>query len=909
MKPELAMTEERIALIENRLNRMEQMVTGIDARLRRIENPGARETVSAPPVIWPQQPAVPPVAPQAPTPPVAPPARPVMSPVASAPSAPSPARPDAEYRIGAQVLPRIGAVMLLLGVGYLIALGLAGGWITPQMLFGGTVALCLGFVGVGQWKREEREEFGQILTGIGSCGLYLTFAGGHVFQKLYSGETLVGLFMVLSFVNLGYSAWRASRSFLAIGLIGGLAAALMPLDRLNFNLNLGLHFAILVPCALIAARHKWKDIAAWLWLVSSLALLPVLFVAGFNWQLRVLALDLSTLLCVGAYSIAYRKHDFDPTNAAPIVAIAFTALGSFAIHSGLSGAAHLLLFSAALGLSGLAFPAKSDQRNSLLTAAIGVATMLAPFGPEPWVACLILSGCAVGYALLGGYLKNSAWAAGGAVVLGLGCFAYLLSLYPHVQPLGIELAALAGLMGATCALAWSGTRVGGASDSLMTVAAAVCLPFLVRTVESVLVLPSFGLTFDFAIAVGLAVATGIVLALAFASGWGSGSKVAACFGGFTLAAYGITLLAHTLMVGADLTFLGFVVVMVALVATLESRAQANDTPIAAASAIIGLLFARICSVVFKDYTATPWFVTVPLSLCGYAVANSALARWRQWQTVHVVSGLAWLGAAGVYLARVSDLGFGFGTELTVLLTLLGSLLALALLAGRREEGSLVAFSAVTAMLLSRIGVLVLGHGSSLPWQASTILTLSVFATANSALARRNDWKALHAVSGLGLATAVLLYARTVFDLGFNVNTEAVVLVGLVSSVVAFAALAKPESEGLPFAASLVSWGLFSRLAFLWLTGPLVGMQTNAAVSLSWIVYAVILIAVGFALNIKLVRYAGLAVIGSTVGKVLLIDLAETSPGIRVGVLMALGLAMLGGGYWYIRRREVVGGKS
>ncbi len=49
-----------------------------------------------------------------------------------------------------------------------------------------------------------------------------------------------------------------------------------------------------------------------------------------------------------------------------------------------------------------------------------------------------------------------------------------------------------------------------------------------------------------------------------------------------------------------------------------------------------------------------------------------------------------------------------------------------------------------------------------------------------------------------------------------------------------------------------------------------------------------------------VRHAGLALLFLTGGKLILLDLSETAEFIRVAVTLGLGLAMIGGGYLYIR---------
>ena len=181
---------------------------------------------------------------------------------------------SAEYQLGGKLLPWAGALVTILAIGYGVNLAFQHGIITPWMIFWGGVALCGAFIGVGQAKRDEREEFGQLLTGIGSCGLYLTFAAGHLAQHLYSGEVLVGLFTGLSLLNLAYSGWRSSQAFFYLGVLGGFAGALMPLNDDKVLLHLGLHALVLVPSALIVVRQNWFREACVLCFLSIGVLVP-----------------------------------------------------------------------------------------------------------------------------------------------------------------------------------------------------------------------------------------------------------------------------------------------------------------------------------------------------------------------------------------------------------------------------------------------------------------------------------------------------------------------------------------------------------------------------------------------------------------------------------------------------------
>lgn len=73
-----------------------------------------------------------------------------------------------------------------------------------------------------------------------------------------------------------------------------------------------------------------------------------------------------------------------------------------------------------------------------------------------------------------------------------------------------------------------------------------------------------------------------------------------------------------------------------------------------------------------------------------------------------------------------------------------------------------------------------------------------------------------------------------------------------------------------------------------------------AYSIVWLVYAVILLALGIALAKSLLRYASLAVLIVTVLKVFLIDMAGLTGLYRVGSFLGLGLSLIGIGYIYQR---------
>ena len=73
-----------------------------------------------------------------------------------------------------------------------------------------------------------------------------------------------------------------------------------------------------------------------------------------------------------------------------------------------------------------------------------------------------------------------------------------------------------------------------------------------------------------------------------------------------------------------------------------------------------------------------------------------------------------------------------------------------------------------------------------------------------------------------------------------------------------------------------------------------------AYSFVWMAYALALLALGIATKRSVLRYASLAVLVVTVGKVFLIDMAGLTGLYRVGSFLGLGLALIGIGYVYQR---------
>lgn len=825
------MENDRTDEILERLRSVERRVDDLTLRLEKFEwatpvQPRPAPHVQPPPIIEatldytrqtsPPSPQAAPPAPQA-----APPTFQYLQPKPPPQREPRPQAPklDAEYLIGAKILPKIGAGLVVLGLTFLVVLAYSRGWITPEMMFGLELLLCGAFVVTGIAKRDMKEEYGQILTGVGSCGFYLVFLGGSQYYKLYPGEVLVGIFLVLSLANLGFSFWRSSRAFLAIGLIGGLvtAAVLPNLQGDHSVLNAWLHFLILIPAALIIAKNRWAPLAGVLWGAATLALMPILMY-GLPWFDKSAILYASTAICLAAY--AWSKADSTGIEASFIpTALWCAGLIGLALHYKPDGAWQYLGFALLFGALGIAFGAKQSSspyeerggeargggsgpdsgqekgsntiRDSFLIGAIGVPMTVAPFCFPQAYAAIILASLSIAAALVARKWIPKAASEMAAVEFALAAVTYLQIIFKP-QEWRAESALLILLVAAVILTGKSLAKVWGKAEVFTHTAVGICLVLFAKLGSLWLAQPPFRQGPEFSVALVLVVFAYYTLGLYLRTRWRS--TLVAFWTLFAISILSYLIAAEWLVVPTDLGLL----IPLMILAVLAIRPTPGDLRTSTdgwVAVIVGALFTRLCYVL-------------------------AVALWH-WP----------IGQATVYGAIIYALA---------------SFIALRF--WRRESlavggWSLLAFA-------------VAAYDYSAPFHLPPDLWM---------------------ISALCLA--LLIGGRT---------TAPMITKGRQDYAVALA---------------VVGWIAFTR--WLWvalaLTAPSIGFSPS--ITIAWIAYAFALFILGFTYRLIEFRYVSFVVIAATVGKVMLIDLATTDSLVRVGVLLALGLVMLGGGYWYLRPKR------
>ncbi|HEX8064985.1 MAG TPA: DUF2339 domain-containing protein [Thermoleophilaceae bacterium] len=232
----------------------------------------------------------------APTPPPPPP-WPVRK---AAPASPPRPRVDLEDLLGGRVLGIAGALAVLLGVAFLVAMAVDRGWIDePTRIaigFGGCTALLAGAVAL--YERRGRTQAALAAAGSAIAGLFATLtAGAQLYDLFPVPVSLATAALVGGVATVLALRWNA-RTFAALGLVGALLApVLVGADQTGLTTSFVLLVLGAAVAVAVARRWGWLALAASsvaapqvaAWLVGVPAELPTLAVLSLFWVANVAA--------------------------------------------------------------------------------------------------------------------------------------------------------------------------------------------------------------------------------------------------------------------------------------------------------------------------------------------------------------------------------------------------------------------------------------------------------------------------------------------------------------------------------------------------------------------------------------------------------------------------------------------
>lgn len=772
-----------------RLDRLEARTAGIEARLTWLERHAGVRIPEPPPVIREHRTA----------PRWEPPATETMPPSVS----PQPeqvrerSQSDLELAIGSRGLLWVGGLVTVIGLAYLVGLAINRGLISPKTQFIGELVLCLAFIGVGVWKRPQRVEFGDLLVGLGACGMYLSFAAGHIDKHLFGSETLIGLFVGLSALNVVYGAWRGAQAFVWIGLLGGLIASGMPLrEPGHLPLSVSLYLLSIVPVAIVGGRRRWPGTLMGAWILGLPFSGAIAFSAEGPWAWRVAGVTLGTLAALAALVGSRDRGDKTIRGAFGWIAVPGTA-AIVAYHApGLWMSACVGAFAAAALGVGL-WATRKEPGEGILHAAGATALVFVPFGWSHLETSAIFAGLAVAAFGVGWRWRARECAVVAAGGFGLGVYAYL----------------------------WAAAK------------------FLPLRTEVLIVI-------------------GLMLALGGAIGAASRARA------------NLNALVFGALVGAPLVMRLGVLIL-----------EQTGLPVLSASAFAGAVYAAI------------------LAIC--AAAWRSKGAWRAAWAVFLFA----FGAFVLDLLGNSRMPQGFAVPMLLLFMVSSGLLA-GSARGLGAEGGEAALQGIGGCFFGalwvRLAVVVLPlqADNAIAWGA---LSFGLFVAIVATLFNLRG-PLLAGYGAFGLAcyayseTAAIPWGHRVGLVGFGIA----VLVALTLA----GCRDKYERPAILNAAALVGWWVFTHFVWVLLTGSELAVTGQGSMTIGMTVYALILIALGFGLRERILRYWSLAIFAVAALKVVIVDLSGLDSALRVLVLMGLGVAMIGGAYAYIRyERRILAGRE
>jgi uncharacterized membrane protein len=122
---------------------------------------------------------------------------------------------------------RAGVVLLLVGVSFLLRMGVEQGWLTPAVRVTGGVVIGVALSAFGLLARTSRPTYSQLLVGGGVVAFYLSAFGAWSVWRLVPYEAAFG-FCVLATAFAFAAAVRLSAEWLALlGVVGGYATPFM----------------------------------------------------------------------------------------------------------------------------------------------------------------------------------------------------------------------------------------------------------------------------------------------------------------------------------------------------------------------------------------------------------------------------------------------------------------------------------------------------------------------------------------------------------------------------------------------------------------------------------------------------------------------------------------------------------
>jgi len=200
-----------------------------------------------------------------------------VTPVSGAPvksTRPSRTREEWESLIGGKLLNRIGAVALIIAVGFFLKYAFDNDWIdeTMRIIIGGFIGSGLLLIAI-RFKNRRFEIFAQGLVGAGIAILYLSVYAAYNFYYLFAQPLAIIIMSVITTLAFLQAIWYNAAAVSILGLVGGMLTPLLLSSDQPNEIGLFTYF-VLLNAGVISIALK-KD--TW-WFMEPLALISTFLI-------------------------------------------------------------------------------------------------------------------------------------------------------------------------------------------------------------------------------------------------------------------------------------------------------------------------------------------------------------------------------------------------------------------------------------------------------------------------------------------------------------------------------------------------------------------------------------------------------------------------------------------------------
>ncbi|MEZ0312744.1 MAG: DUF2339 domain-containing protein [Myxococcota bacterium] len=196
----------------------------------------------------------------------------------AAPSGPDPIERLRALIFGGNTVVRVGVIILLFGVGFLVKYGAEHGMFPIELRLIGAVILGMGLLIVGFRLRNKRLAYAVSLQGGGIGTIYLvTFAALKIYELIPHGAALA-VFVVLAVATAFLAIVQDALALAVLGVLGGFLAPILASNNSGNFVALFTYYAILNAAILVISW--FKD-----WRVLNLLGFTCTFLVGTAWGL------------------------------------------------------------------------------------------------------------------------------------------------------------------------------------------------------------------------------------------------------------------------------------------------------------------------------------------------------------------------------------------------------------------------------------------------------------------------------------------------------------------------------------------------------------------------------------------------------------------------------------------------